>query len=219
MLDRNLTGVFLCCRAAVPHMKARGWGRIVNVASESARSPIVPRTARLRLRGGEVGHPRAVARAGERARAVRHHSERGGARLHAQRPRIEAFYRAHAERSRPARVAGTKVKPLGGATGDRQRRRVPGLGRCKLLHRRRARRERRELYAVGGAPWMQGRSPAEGQECHSTSRLSNHTPQDWGAGGRASLRGVQGRSPAGACGGVPPIAPLILSGAGGVPQH
>ncbi len=29
----NLTGVFLCCRAVVPHMRSRGYGRIVNIAS------------------------------------------------------------------------------------------------------------------------------------------------------------------------------------------
>jgi 2-dehydro-3-deoxy-L-rhamnonate dehydrogenase (NAD+) len=29
----NLTGVFNCCRAAVPHMRKRGYGRIVNIAS------------------------------------------------------------------------------------------------------------------------------------------------------------------------------------------
>ncbi len=45
VLDRNLTSVFLCSRASVPHMKARGWGRIVNVGSEAARAPIVPRIA------------------------------------------------------------------------------------------------------------------------------------------------------------------------------
>jgi 3-oxoacyl-[acyl-carrier protein] reductase len=33
IMDINLTGVFLCCRAVVPHMLAQGYGRIVNVAS------------------------------------------------------------------------------------------------------------------------------------------------------------------------------------------
>ena len=33
VLDVNLTGSFLTCRAIVPHMIARGYGRIVNVAS------------------------------------------------------------------------------------------------------------------------------------------------------------------------------------------
>jgi 2-dehydro-3-deoxy-L-rhamnonate dehydrogenase (NAD+) len=29
----NLTGVFYCCRAVIPHMRSRGYGRIVNIAS------------------------------------------------------------------------------------------------------------------------------------------------------------------------------------------
>ena len=33
ILDINLTGVFLCCRAVVPHMLRQDYGRIVNVAS------------------------------------------------------------------------------------------------------------------------------------------------------------------------------------------
>jgi 3-hydroxybutyrate dehydrogenase len=33
ILDVNLTGTFLCCREAVPAMRASGYGRIVNVAS------------------------------------------------------------------------------------------------------------------------------------------------------------------------------------------
>jgi 3-oxoacyl-[acyl-carrier protein] reductase len=33
VLDVNLTGVFLCNRAVVPHMRARDYGRIVNIAS------------------------------------------------------------------------------------------------------------------------------------------------------------------------------------------
>ncbi|HEY6098781.1 MAG TPA: SDR family NAD(P)-dependent oxidoreductase, partial [Anaeromyxobacter sp.] len=35
VLDVNLTGAFLCARAVIPGMKARGRGRIVNVASIS----------------------------------------------------------------------------------------------------------------------------------------------------------------------------------------
>jgi 3-oxoacyl-[acyl-carrier protein] reductase len=33
VLDINLTGLFLCNKALVPHMAARGYGRIVNIAS------------------------------------------------------------------------------------------------------------------------------------------------------------------------------------------
>lgn len=35
----NAKGTFLMCRAAVPHMRKAGWGRIVNVASRAAFRP------------------------------------------------------------------------------------------------------------------------------------------------------------------------------------
>jgi len=33
LMEINLTGVFLCCRAIVPHMIERNYGRIVNISS------------------------------------------------------------------------------------------------------------------------------------------------------------------------------------------
>jgi 3-oxoacyl-[acyl-carrier protein] reductase len=33
VIDVNLTGVFLCCRAVVPYLRAQGYGRIVSIAS------------------------------------------------------------------------------------------------------------------------------------------------------------------------------------------
>jgi NAD(P)-dependent dehydrogenase (short-subunit alcohol dehydrogenase family) len=33
IIDTNLTGVFFCCRAALPHLRARGGGWIINVSS------------------------------------------------------------------------------------------------------------------------------------------------------------------------------------------
>lgn len=35
----NLKGEFLCCRAVVPHMKEKGYGKIINISSLSAISP------------------------------------------------------------------------------------------------------------------------------------------------------------------------------------
>lgn len=37
VLDINLTGTFLACRAIVPHMRERNYGRIVNVASVAGK--------------------------------------------------------------------------------------------------------------------------------------------------------------------------------------
>lgn len=37
VLEVNVTGVFLCCKAVAPAMRAAGFGRIVNIASAAAR--------------------------------------------------------------------------------------------------------------------------------------------------------------------------------------
>lgn len=37
VMDINLTGTFLCCRAVVPHLLSNGYGRIVNIASVAGK--------------------------------------------------------------------------------------------------------------------------------------------------------------------------------------
>ncbi len=37
VIDVDLTGVFLCCRAVLPHMRERDYGRIVNIASVAGK--------------------------------------------------------------------------------------------------------------------------------------------------------------------------------------
>lgn len=39
IIDTNLTGVFNCCKAAIPHLRARGGGWIINVSSLSSTGP------------------------------------------------------------------------------------------------------------------------------------------------------------------------------------
>jgi NAD(P)-dependent dehydrogenase (short-subunit alcohol dehydrogenase family) len=39
VIDTNLSGVFYCCRAAIPHMRARGGGWIVNISSLAGKNP------------------------------------------------------------------------------------------------------------------------------------------------------------------------------------
>src|SRR5208337_4794981 len=36
--DVNAKGVFLCCKAVIPHMKKQKWGRIINVASVAGKT-------------------------------------------------------------------------------------------------------------------------------------------------------------------------------------
>jgi 3-oxoacyl-[acyl-carrier protein] reductase len=39
VIDTNLTGVFLCCRAAIPELRARGGGWIINIGSLAGKNP------------------------------------------------------------------------------------------------------------------------------------------------------------------------------------
>ena len=58
----DLTGVFYCCRAVLPSMRARGWGRIVNVSSivgKEGMPGIAPYSA---AKAGVIGFTKAVAR-------------------------------------------------------------------------------------------------------------------------------------------------------------
>lgn len=39
IIDTNLTGVFNCCRAAIPHLRKRGGGWIISISSLSSKNP------------------------------------------------------------------------------------------------------------------------------------------------------------------------------------
>ena len=41
IIDTNLSGVFYCCHAALPHLKARGGGWIINISSLASRNAFV----------------------------------------------------------------------------------------------------------------------------------------------------------------------------------
>ena len=41
VIDTNLTGVYYCCHAAIPHLKARGGGWIINVSSLASKNAFV----------------------------------------------------------------------------------------------------------------------------------------------------------------------------------
>ena len=42
LLAVNLKGVFLCCKAVVPYMKEKGYGKIINISSSAAVAPPAP---------------------------------------------------------------------------------------------------------------------------------------------------------------------------------
>lgn len=61
VIDTNLTGTFLLCRAFVPHMKGNGYGRIINLASTMAHVSIAGRTAYSASKSAILGLTRALA--------------------------------------------------------------------------------------------------------------------------------------------------------------
>jgi len=57
----NLTGAFHTVRAIVPAMAARGWGRVINIASVAARLPILGQPAYAASKAGLVAFTQSVA--------------------------------------------------------------------------------------------------------------------------------------------------------------
>lgn len=55
VMDVNLTGVFLCNRAVTPGMVARGWGRIVNIASVAGKEGNPNASAYSASKAGVIG--------------------------------------------------------------------------------------------------------------------------------------------------------------------
>lgn len=61
VLDTNLTSVFLMCRAFVPQMCGRGYGRILNLTSIMSHVALGQRTAYCASKAGLLGYTRALA--------------------------------------------------------------------------------------------------------------------------------------------------------------
>lgn len=61
VLDTNLTGAFLACRAFVPHLKGRGYGRILNLTSMMSHVSLAGRTAYSASKTGLLGFTKALA--------------------------------------------------------------------------------------------------------------------------------------------------------------
>ena len=60
MLAVNLTGVFLCCRAVVPGMRARDYGRIVNIASIAGKEGNPNAAAYSAAKAGVIGFTKSL---------------------------------------------------------------------------------------------------------------------------------------------------------------
>ena len=62
VLDIDLDGVFHGCRAAIPHMRERGYGRIVNIASIAGKEGNAQGAAYAAAKGGVIAFSKSVAK-------------------------------------------------------------------------------------------------------------------------------------------------------------
>lgn len=61
VMDVNVKGTWLCCRAAIPGMRARKWGRIINLGSALALVGLAGRTPYTASKGAVVQMTRTLA--------------------------------------------------------------------------------------------------------------------------------------------------------------
>ena len=140
----NLTGSFNCAQAVWPHMKERGWGRIVNMASVAGTLGGFGQASYSTTKAGLLGLTRTLALEG-----ARH-----GITCNAIVPGIigtEAFNFGNPEMNERM-VQRTAMRRAGRAAGHRERDRVPLLRPRLVHHRRRPERQRRHraLHLLGG---------------------------------------------------------------------
>lgn len=62
VLAVDLNSVFHCCRAAVPHMRERGYGRIVNIASMAGKDGVPFISGYSTAKGGVIAFTKAIAK-------------------------------------------------------------------------------------------------------------------------------------------------------------
>ena len=142
IVDLNLKGQFLCCRAVAAPMRRQRRGRIVNVASNAGRHRSNTGFGDLAYSAAKGGMLQLTAEHGARARARRHHRQRDrpGSVLSARGWRE---FEALPDELRERVIAETPLRPLRRGRRDRQHRRVPRLGRRELRHGRDHRGQRR----------------------------------------------------------------------------
>jgi 3-oxoacyl-[acyl-carrier protein] reductase len=62
VLAVDLNSVFHCCRAAVPHMRERGYGRVVNIASMAGKDGVPFISGYSAAKGGVIAFTKAIAK-------------------------------------------------------------------------------------------------------------------------------------------------------------
>jgi NAD(P)-dependent dehydrogenase (short-subunit alcohol dehydrogenase family) len=61
VVDTNLKGTWLCCRAVAPTMRAAGWGRIINISSMLGQVGLPDRSPYIASKGGVTALTRGLA--------------------------------------------------------------------------------------------------------------------------------------------------------------
>ncbi len=125
----NLTSVYLCCKAAIPHMQARGRGSIINTASFVARmGAATSQISYTASKGGVLAMSRELgvqfAREGIRVNAL----SPGPVNT----PLLQELFAKDPERA-ARRLVHIPMGRFADARRDRGGRRIPGVGRL-LVH-------------------------------------------------------------------------------------
>ena len=138
----NAKGAFLMSRAAVPHMRKAGWGRIVSVSSKAAFRPGAKRATYAASKAAIVGFTKSLALDlapfGITVNAVLPRPDPHLARDQHQPPRI----RRRPRNRLPRALEGDPGRPLRRARRSRLDDRLSRLRRSRLRHRPGDRRRR-----------------------------------------------------------------------------
>ena len=179
-------GALRCARAAIPHMKQQGWGRIINISGTNARNAgnlsggarntsLVHLTKTLAVQVGRFGitvncvHPGTT------------RTERTPRLLAARAKELGVAARGRGvTRLRAGFPAGERHLPDGGRGGDRLRHRLPGLGQGMGRHRRARRGDGRRrpggvLLGHGGPIWPPSPPGGSGRPGGAVAPLANLT--------------------------------------------